>query len=792
MSQLSHSNIVGLLDYHEEPDGLYLIMDYVDGTPLDELIKNVTGPISGETCVNYVKQILDAFHYAHSRGMVHRDIKTSNVMITRDGQVKVLDFGIAKILDSGTSSLTKTGAQMGTVYYMSPEQVEGKEADVRSDIYSLGVTIYQIATGSNPYQGLTTEYEIYSKIVKEQLPDPKTVYPGVSDAIAALTLKATAKEPADRFQTCKEMIDVLRSGEVVYVPKPKNKKALPDTDSTGNARSKRKFVLIGALLLALIALVVYAYNEGIFKFGKQSDRISLFPVMVNEKISYFDSQGKEVIAAQFTEGSLFYEGLAVVNTGDKEPKYGYIDETGKYVINPQYKEATIFSEGKAWVVKNAGKITAISREGVELFTVDASIVESFSEGMATFAPYMPEKGSTGLKYGYLNEDGEIKIAPKFDIAGSFRNDRARIGVYEKNPEGEDTYKFAFIDKSGTVVGDYYESASDFEGEYAIVNKDGKWGAVNTGGKLVVLAMYDALVLDGDWFAYLSSDGKWGWLDSDGKIVINAQFDGCQPFEGGELAPVKLGEKWGYISREGKIMINPQFDGACSFKGDITAVNQGEKIGFIDKEGKYVLAPNLNWVATDLLGAIDRHSYMGYSEKSNRTVRTHYFDAAAIAVGLELEKPAGYDVQSTTFAMIRDEWGMDNSDFSESYDCYDSDNYVGGGGSSFQISLLLCGYPWRTKSYTSTEYWYGLIPIERTAYKTIFDEGAFVSFRYNFYIQENIEDNSEKFIAELRNRMAADGYVESMNLYTKNDVNVSFGRVNEGDEENFYVAIWKSE
>jgi serine/threonine protein kinase len=793
MSQLSHSNIVGLLDYHEEPDGLYLIMDYVDGTPLDELIKNVTGPIGGETCVNYVKQILEAFHYAHSRGMVHRDIKPSNVMITRDGQVKVLDFGIAKILDSGTSSLTKTGAQMGTVFYMSPEQVEGKEADVRSDIYSLGVTIYQIATGSNPYQGLTTEYEIYSKIVKEQLPDPKSVYPGVSDAIAALILKATAKDPADRFQSCKEMLDVLRSGEVVNVPKPKNKKVSSGSVSSSKPKSKVKFVIIGALLFGMIASGIYAYTAGLFNFGKEQEKITMFPVVVNEKVSYFDSQGKEVIAAQFTEGSLFYDGLALVNTGadDEEPKYGYIDQTGKYVINPQYEEATIFNDGIAWVVKTAGKITAINTTGKELFTVDASIASSYSEGLAAFAPYLPEKGSNGLKHGYLDEDGKIKIEPKFDIAASFHSNRARIGILEKNSEGEEFYKYAFIDKSGTVVGEYYESATDFQGEYAVVIKEGKCGAINTSGKLVVPIMYDALSVDGEWFLYTSADGKYGWLDGDGKIIINAQFDGCQPFYDSELAPVQIAEKWGYIARDGKIMINPQFDAACSFKGEITAVEQSEKIGFIDKEGKYVIAPNLNWVSPDLLNAIDAQSAVGYSGENYRFARTHFFDAAAIAGGWELEKPGGYDPQSTSFGMIRDEWGMDNNEFSNTYDCYDSRKSVGGGGSSFYVNLMLCGYPWQTKSYTSTDYLFGFWAYERTGYKSVFDENASVTFKYNFYIVDNVEENSEKLITEFRNRLLKEGYTESMNMYSKNGVNVTFGKMDEGEEGNFYIYISKS-
>lgn len=787
MSQLSHTNIVGLLDYHEEPDGLYLIMDYVDGTPLDELIKNVTGPIGGETCVSYVRQILEAFNYAHSRGMVHRDIKPSNVMITRDGQVKVLDFGIAKILDSGTSSLTKTGAQMGTVYYMSPEQVEGKEADVRSDIYSLGVTIYQIATGSNPYHGITTEYEIYSKIIKDELPDPKTVYPGVSDSIAALILKATAKSPADRFQSCKEMLNALQSGEVVNVPKPKAKKV--NVASKVGGSGKKRIALVAAAL-AVIGLGIYAYTAGLFKFGKQDEAITMFPVMVSEKISYFDNQGKEVIAAQFSDGTLFYEGIAVVNTGGDDPKYGYIDQTGKYIINPQFKEATIFDNGMAWVARENGKITAINTSGTELFSVDASFVEKYSEGLALFRPNYPEKGTYDLKYGYYDEDGEIKIPAKFDFAATFKNGRARTAKIETDENGIQTYKWSFIDQSGTVQSDYYDGASDFEGDYAVVRKEGKAGIINKSGKLIVPIMYDDLMIDKDWFIYMSSDSKYGWLDNEGSIIINAQFDMCQPFGGSDLAPVQMSELWGYIARDGKITINPQFDGAASFKGDITAVYQGEKYGFIDKEGKYVIAPNLEDLSADLLAEIDQSGVMSIGYRSNRWAYNHHFDAAALATSIDLENPGGLNPRTTTFAFVKEDLGMSNGEFSTNEQCYPTGEYYDWGGSSHSTSLYYCGDPWSQYTYqediTYYGYYFGSIP--RTA--SSFNDNQLAYLNYDIVISGDYEKNADNLIAELNRRLTSEGYTNlTSNSYSKNGLNVNFGKTGESKDKRFFISVW---
>ena len=176
LAQLEHPNIVRLNEYIEQQDGIFLIMEYVDGLPLDEHINNVSGPINEEQLIPLFLQILDAFEYAHKNKIVHRDIKPSNIIITKDGKIKVLDFGIAKIMDE-TNSMTKTGTQMGSVLYMSPEQVRGEKVNHLSDIYSLGVTLFQMATGKAPYDPTSNEYEVFQKIDKEALPKASSIPP---------------------------------------------------------------------------------------------------------------------------------------------------------------------------------------------------------------------------------------------------------------------------------------------------------------------------------------------------------------------------------------------------------------------------------------------------------------------------------------------------------------------------------------------------------------------------------------------------------------------------------------
>ena len=218
MAHLQHPNIVALYDYLEAPDGLFLIMEYVDGTPLDEYIRSVSGPIPADRAVPMFTQILEGFKYAHGMGVVHRDIKPSNILIAKDGSMKILDFGIAKLVNEAGNKLTKTGTQMGTVFYMSPEQVQGKDVDHRSDIYALGVTFFQMLTGVCPYDGLTTEFEVYGKIVNEPLQAPGSMIPGIPAHLNTAVAVSTHKDPSYRYAGCADFIAAINGQATSYAP----------------------------------------------------------------------------------------------------------------------------------------------------------------------------------------------------------------------------------------------------------------------------------------------------------------------------------------------------------------------------------------------------------------------------------------------------------------------------------------------------------------------------------------------------------------------------------------------
>jgi serine/threonine protein kinase len=256
MARLQHPNIVSLYDYFTDDEGLYLIMELVEGVELETYLRNIGSPLDEHVSAAFMKQLLEAFSHAHDKGVVHRDIKPANILITNDGTIKVLDFGIAKIIDGdGLHNMTKTGTQIGTVYYMSPEQVQGKKVDTRSDIYSLGVTFYQMLTAQNPYNSCTTEFEVYSKIVQEQLPNPKVVNPGISDVIVSILNKATAKDPEARFQTCEQFKQaLLKKEQQTLASSQKNNQNNSVGKNTTTATSSG--VATAALVLGIIGFVL--------------------------------------------------------------------------------------------------------------------------------------------------------------------------------------------------------------------------------------------------------------------------------------------------------------------------------------------------------------------------------------------------------------------------------------------------------------------------------------------------------------------------------------------------------
>jgi serine/threonine-protein kinase len=197
---LSHPNIVSIYDRGEAEGTYYIAMEYLDGRSLKELILS-RGPAPVTVSVEYARQILQALRFAHRHGIVHRDIKPHNVLVDAEGRVKVTDFGIAR---AGTSQMTEAGSIVGTAQYLSPEQARGTNVDQRSDVYSLGIVLYELLTGTVPFNG-DTPVEIAMKHLSSIAEPPSAKRPEIPHDLDLIVMRALAKDPADRYQSAEEM-----------------------------------------------------------------------------------------------------------------------------------------------------------------------------------------------------------------------------------------------------------------------------------------------------------------------------------------------------------------------------------------------------------------------------------------------------------------------------------------------------------------------------------------------------------------------------------------------------------
>ncbi len=210
VGKLRHSNIVQALDFDHMGETYFMAMEFIDGPALkDELKARKTNhnPFTLQETARIFTALCSAIDYAHARGMVHRDIKPANVMINEEGQIVLTDFGIARIV--GATQYTQTGALTGTPAYMSPEQGQGQRGDERSDIYSLGVMLYEMVTGTIPYDA-DTPFAIIMQHVSEPLPIPTKINPDLPESVERVIFKAMSKSPEDRYQTAGEMARALR------------------------------------------------------------------------------------------------------------------------------------------------------------------------------------------------------------------------------------------------------------------------------------------------------------------------------------------------------------------------------------------------------------------------------------------------------------------------------------------------------------------------------------------------------------------------------------------------------
>ena len=248
---LQHPNIVAIFDRGEWDGTYYIAMEYVEGRTLKEVVREKAFA-PPEAAIDITLQILRAARYAHKRGIVHRDIKPHNVLIDHEGRVRVTDFGIAR---AGTSDMTETGSIMGTAQYISPEQAQGRPVDARSDLYSVGVVLYELLTGRVPFDAETPVTVALMQVNEPPIP-PMEIKPDIPPALDAIVMRALEKDPARRFADADEFIAALESArqapQQVIAPLPVVEEVVVE-----EPRSRWWLWLLILLALAAIALGVY-------------------------------------------------------------------------------------------------------------------------------------------------------------------------------------------------------------------------------------------------------------------------------------------------------------------------------------------------------------------------------------------------------------------------------------------------------------------------------------------------------------------------------------------------------
>lgn len=284
---LQHSNIISVYDVGHEGNIHFIVMELVDGKPLSDIIKE-RAPMDYKSAIEIAKQVASALSLAHENNIIHRDIKPHNIMITKDGTAKLGDFGIAKAVSDAT--LTETSKIIGSVHYFSPEQARGAYVDERSDIYSLGIVMYEMLTGEVPFDG-DNPVQVALMHINDEIQPPSRLVPGIPPALEKIIMKATDRFQSNRFKSVDDMLEDLNNiefvtrvvGDSAFTPKsdehiadrreekaPEKFYDTREEKSKGKKKGKKKIIIAAIALLAVAGIVVGAlYASGKLHFGKK-------------------------------------------------------------------------------------------------------------------------------------------------------------------------------------------------------------------------------------------------------------------------------------------------------------------------------------------------------------------------------------------------------------------------------------------------------------------------------------------------------------------------------------------
>lgn len=485
VAMLSHPNIVSVYDVSHSDDVEYIVMELIEGVTLMQYMKK-KGALGWKEALHFAVQISKALEHAHEKGIVHRDIKPQNIMILKDGTIKVADFGIAA-LESAQEK--KSDQTVGSVHYIAPEQARGEQPDPRSDIYSLGVVLYEMLTGKMPYDGDTAEQVALKHITGHAVP-PQELNPDIPEELAEITLKAMNADINARYQSASELLhdleDFRKQQAVANIGSGSDDDIEildvipPDVRPLGKAgelsmekyarrrrRSKKVSILSGAcgVLVFLIAVFVFLWNYWLRDIFSVAERINipnfvgesyedivnssefkkLFNFEVNYAIDPDVPEGQIISQEPEADRSMMVvpEGIDVSLTVSTGVRQTVIPD----VTNKHYQEATIELQNAGFIVEIADTQASDSVTEDYVISTDPAPGEELAAGSTVFLT--------------VSAGPSIKVVTMPNLVGSTEKDAISRIESSNLSYGDTTYIHSDYDE-GTVIRQSIEAYSDVE------------------------------------------------------------------------------------------------------------------------------------------------------------------------------------------------------------------------------------------------------------------------------------------------------------------------------------------
>ncbi|MDF1612154.1 MAG: protein kinase [Stygiobacter sp.] len=438
-AKLSHPNIVTVYGFIEYSNLLGIVMEYVEGESLEKVIDR-QGRFNLSDVIYILKQLLQGIGYAHIKGFIHRDIKPSNIILNKEGVTKIMDFGISKSLYD--NDMTKTGSKIGTVYYMSPEQIRGQDVTNKSDIYSIGCTIYEMITGLPPFD-FTSEYEVMDAHLKKSPPKLSEKVAGIPEELEKIISKALQKDPNSRYSSCEEMLkDVQHLDKLITKINTSYFERIPQRSTKYKFFAISAFVGAGLFLILLMYFVIKQVDSilnsnEIEKFKKYSIQ-SLFSGNENKY--------------NFTEinrlPSNILTNLNSISFSEDNSFATIVADSG-YILNS-------FDGGNTWIKKNISSKINLSdvwtlKNGNTILVGDSSTILFGMKNLDSLISIPIEKGITFFRIKFNKNNVGFITGTKGTILKSL--DGGQTWARTKTNTKEIIFDVDFFDeKTGFAVG----------------------------------------------------------------------------------------------------------------------------------------------------------------------------------------------------------------------------------------------------------------------------------------------------------------------------------------------------